>query len=138
MRTPRVVLDTGVFLAQLGSGLRDGSVWQFILMGRIIPLVSRATYLEFYRKLNDFNVEPMERDSILAEYLKYAEFTEVVPAYDGNIGRDEDDRPFVELAIAKEADALVSLDNDLLDCNGWWDFPVINVSGLVALVRANE
>ena len=138
MKVPRVVLDTGVFLAQLGSGLRDGSVWQFIITGRIIPLVSLATYEEFRRKLDDFGVDPLERDSILAEYVYFAEHADSVPAYDGNIGRDEDDRPFVELAIAKEADALVSLDNDLLDCNGWWDFPVINVSGLVALVRANE
>ena len=38
MIPPRVVLDTGVFIAQLGSGLRGGSVWRFIETGRIIPL----------------------------------------------------------------------------------------------------
>ena len=135
MSTPRVVFDTGVFLAQLGSGLRSGSVWRFIAAGMIIPLVSRDTYLELRRKLDDFNIPPTERDSILAEYLSYAEYTDSVPRYGGSVGVDESDRPFVELAIAKEADAIVSLDRDLLNCDGWWDFPILNVTGLVNLVR---
>ena len=137
MIPPRVVLDTGVFIAQHGSGLRGGSVWRFIETGRIIPLVSRATYLELRAKLSDprFSVSAAERDSILAEYLSYAEYTATVPASDAGIGRDEGDRPFVELAMAKEADALITLDRGLLACDGCWGFPVVNVAGLAALVR---
>lgn len=33
--------------------------------------------------------------------------------------------------MAKEADAIVSVDPDLLNCNGMWDFPVITVAEFV-------
>lgn len=136
MRTRRVVLDTGVFIAQLGSGLRGGGVWHFIVTGRIIPLVSRATYLELRAKLSDprFSISAAERDAILAEYLSYAEYVESVPPCDIYDGSDQDDRPFVELALAKEADALITLDHGLLAGNGRWGFPVLTASGLAALV----
>lgn len=116
MIPPRVVLDTGVFIAQPGAGLRGGSVCSFIETGRIIPLVSYATYAELRAKLSDprFSISAAERDSILAEYPCYAEYAASVPASDACVGRDEGDRPFVEIAMAKEADALITLDRGLL------------------------
>ena len=137
MKTRRVVLDTGVFIAQLVSGLRGGSVWHFIATGRIIPLVSRATYLELRAKLSDprFNISAAERDTILAEYLSYAEYVESVPPCDIYDGSDQNDRPFVELALAKEADALITLDHGLLAGNDRWGFPILTASKLAALVN---
>lgn len=98
-----------------------------------MPLVSRATYEEFRDKLSDprFGISPAARDTILAEYLRYAEYTRDVPDSGITMNRDENDKPFVDLALAKEADAIVSADYDLLDCNGLWDVPVLNVTEFV-------
>ena len=133
MNVPRVVVDTSGLLTQAKSGLTDSSLWEAIRSGRVIPLVSLATYEEFRRKLGDprFGISAAARDSILAEYLYYAEYTRDVPDSGDAVCRDEHDKPFVDLAMAKEADAIVSVDPDLLDCNGLWDFPVLTVSEFV-------
>ena len=133
MKVPRVVLDTGVHLTQARSGLRDSSIWVAMRSGRVVPLVSRATYEEFRDKLGDprFGISEAERNSILAEYLSYAEYTRDVPDSGIEMRQDEKDKPFVDLAMAKEADAIVSIDPDLLDCNGLWDFPILSVTEFV-------
>jgi predicted nucleic acid-binding protein len=96
-------------------------------------LVSYATYAEFRDKLGDprFGISPASRDSLLAEYLYHAEYTRDAPDSGDAVCRDEHDKPFVDLAMAKEADAIVSVYPDLLDCNGLWDFPVLTVSEFV-------
>ena len=101
--------------------------------GRVIPLVSQSTYEEFREKLGDprFGISSAARDTILAEYLSYAEYTREVPDSGDTECRDEKDRPFVDLALAKEADSIVSADYDLLDCNGLWDVPVLNVTEFI-------
>ena len=111
----------------------DSSLWNVIRSGRVVPLVSRATYAEFREKLGDprFGISEAVRDSILAEYLRYAEYTREVPDSGSTVCRDEKDKPFVDLAMAKEADAIVSVDPDLLDCNGLWEFEVLNVTAFV-------
>ena len=99
-------------LTQAKSGITDSSLWEAIRRGRVIPLVSLATYEEFRRKLGDprFGISEAARDSILAEYLRYAEYTRDVPDSGDAVCRDERDKPFVDLAMAKEADAIVSVD----------------------------
>ncbi len=133
MSVPRIVADTSALLTQARSGVTDSSLWDVIRKGRVVPLVSLATYAEFREKLADprFSIPEAERASILAEYLSYAEYTRDVPDSGNEVCRDEKDRPFVDLALAKEADAIVSVDPDLLDCNGLWDFPVLNVTEFV-------
>ncbi len=66
---PRVVLDTSVLLAQLGSGLRVGTLWALLAEGRVIPVVSRETYEELRDKLGDprFGLTDGDRNSILSE-----------------------------------------------------------------------
>ncbi len=99
----------------------------------MVPLVSYATYTEFRDKLGDprFGISPASRDSILAEYLHYAEYIRDVPDSGNTVPQDESDNPFVDLAMAKEADAIVSVDPDLLNCDGMWDFPVITIAEFV-------
>lgn len=125
--------DTSALLTQARSGITDSSLWRAISSRRIIPLVSYATYTEFRDKLGDprFGISPAARDSILAEYLHYAEYIRDVPNSGETVPQDESDNPFVDLAMAKEADAIVSVDPDLLNCNGMWDFPVITVTEFV-------
>ena len=97
------------------------------------PVGIYATYAEFRDKLGDprFGISPASRDSILAEYLHYAEYIRDAPDSGNAVPQDESDNPFVDLAMAKKADAIVSVDTDLLNCNGMWDFPVITIAELV-------
>jgi putative PIN family toxin of toxin-antitoxin system len=124
VKPPRVVLDTNVLVSALvfggkrWHGLRDA--WQ---SGRVVPLAGRATVDELLRVLcyPKFRLDDASRESLLAEFLPYADVVEVpgrirgVPAV-----RDPDDARFLALALAGGADALVSGDGDLLSLRGKW------------------
>jgi putative PIN family toxin of toxin-antitoxin system len=127
-RAPRVVLDTNVVVSALVFGgaiakLRDA--WQ---TGACIPLVNHVTAHELVRVLAypKFRLDAREREDLLADYLPYSETVRmppsppVVPAC-----RDVFDLPFLELALAGEADTLVSGDRDLLALSGRAAFAVL-------------
>ena len=115
---PRWVLDTNAVLSAL---IRPGGVsgrlrlaWQ---SQRFVPLVSRPTAAELIRVLAypKFKLAPEEQHDLLADYLPWAEIFRVpdtpprTPAC-----RDPHDVPFLQLALAAKADALVTGDADLL------------------------
>lgn len=115
---PRVVLDTKVLVSALvfGGGMpaRVRAAW---MGGKILALASAATTQEFARVLAypKVNLSPAEQQDLLADYLPWVEAVNVphpppaVPAC-----RDALDLPFLHLAVAGRADALVSGDKDLL------------------------
>lgn len=105
MSVPRIVVDTSALLAQARSGINDSSLWDAIRSERVVPLVSRATYEEFRDKLGDprFGISSAARDTILAEYLRHAEYIRDVPDSGIKMNRDENDKLFVDLALAREA-----------------------------------
>lgn len=115
---PRWVLDTNVALSAL---IRPGGVagrlrlaWQKRLF---MPLVSRDTAAELIRVLAypKFKLTPDQQHDLLADYLPWTEAMRMptrppkVPAC-----RDPHDLPFLQLAFASAADALISGDADLL------------------------
>lgn len=115
----RVVLDTNVLLSALifGGGL-PGAVrlaWQ---QGMLRPLASAATVQELVRALAypKFRLHAAEQEELLADYLPYVQTVRMpdpppaVPAC-----RDPLDEPFMQLALAGQAQWLVSGDRDLLD-----------------------
>jgi len=114
----RVVLDTNVVLSALvfggGTASRVRRAWQH---GTLRPLVSTATVQELVRVLAypKFRLSRAEQDELLADYLPYTETVRIprppppVPAC-----RDVLDEPFMHLAVAGKARALVSGDRDLL------------------------
>jgi len=114
---PRVVLDTNVLVSALvfrtGNPAALRTAWQ---AERIRPMASHETASELIRVLAypKFQLTDIEREDLLAEYLPWCESI-TVPA---NIVvpeiRDPDDRMFLRLALAGQADALVSGDQDLL------------------------
>ena len=117
-KLPRVVLDTNVVLSALvfskgPTGLLRAA-WQ---RGDFVPLVSTATAQELVRVLAypKFRLDPQSQQELLADYLPHAlvvkvpEPPPIVPAC-----RDPFDLPFLHLASAGKADALVSGDADLL------------------------
>ena len=115
---PRWVLDTNVVLSAL---IRPGGVtgrlrlaWQG---GLFVPLASRDTASELIRVLAypKFKLTHEEQHELLADYLPWTETVRVPePPPKTPRCRDPHDLPFLQLAFAAGADALVSGDTDLL------------------------
>jgi putative PIN family toxin of toxin-antitoxin system len=114
----RVVLDTNVVLSALvfGGGLagRLRLAWQ---RGLVVPLASTATAQELVRVLTypRFRLSLQEQDELLADYLPYVKSVRIPqPPPPVPDCRDPMDAPFLHLAVAGRARALVSGDGDLL------------------------
>ena len=128
MIQPRVVLDTNVLLSALlfhaGSLSWLRHAWR---SETIRPLASRDTAAELIRVLSypKFRLTADEREDLLGDYLPSCE-TVTVPKRTGVPPcRDPFDRPFLELALAAKADALVSGDKDLLALAGAFAVPIL-------------
>jgi putative PIN family toxin of toxin-antitoxin system len=122
MAPPRVVLDTNVVLSALlfGGGLaaRVRVGWQ---SGRFVPLASRATAQELVRVLGypKFKLSAGEQEELLADLMPWVEVVRVPdPPPAAPACRDRFDLPFLYLAVAGKARALVSGDRDLLALAG--------------------
>lgn len=134
-KPPRVVLDTNVVLSALvfstGSliALRRG--WQ---SQRCTPLVSKATAGELIRVLAypKFRLNAEERENLLSDYLAFCETFQVPnPPPQTPHCRDPFDVPFLELAIASEADYLVTGDRDLLTIASKFPRPIVNADSFL-------
>lgn len=115
---PRGVLDTNVVLSALirpgGTTGRLRLAWQ---AGLFVPLLSRDTASELIRVLNylKFRLSRAEQHDLLADYLPWAETVRIAdPPPRTPDCRDPHDLPFLQLALAAKADALVTGDADLL------------------------
>ena len=112
----RVVLDTNVLLSALlfpaGSLSWLRRAWQSASM---LPLASRDTTTELIRVLSypKFRLTDAERDDLLADYLPWCESVVVSSPPAVPRCRDPADRPFLELVLVGQADALVTGDGDL-------------------------
>ena len=114
---PRYVLDTNVLVsALLFEGSKPGQAVRRALRIGIV-LASTDTLDELARVLEreKFSryITREERDAFLAALVKRVELVE--PTVSVRVCRDPDDDKFLELAVAGEADLLVSSDRDLLD-----------------------
>ena len=114
----RVVLDTNVVLSALVfRGGAAGQVRQAWQRGLLLPLVSKATAQELVRVLAypKFRLSAAEQHELLADYLPYAETVRIAQqAPEVPHCRDPLDLPFMHLAVAGQAQVLVSGDRDLL------------------------
>ena len=129
MTLRRLVLDTNVLVSALlfpsGSLSWLRHAWH---SEQIRPLVNRDTAAELIRVLAypKFRLSDGDRDELLADYLPYCETVATdhpppkVPAC-----RDVDDRKFLELALAANADALVTGDKDLLALADSFQIPIL-------------
>jgi putative PIN family toxin of toxin-antitoxin system len=135
-RTPRVVLDTNVVLSALlfsgGATAELRRAWQH---ESLRPLVNTATAQELIRVLTypKFHLTAREHEDLLADYLPYAATVRMpsrlpaVPAC-----RDPLDLPFLHLALAGKADALVSGDRDLLSLSAVFAVPILTPADFLA------
>ena len=129
MRPARTVIDTNVLVSALlfhggpPSWLRDA--WH---SGRIQPLTSRDTALELIRVLAypKFGLDADERRDLLDDYLPYCQSVTVpTPPPAVPECRDPFDQPFLELALAGRADALVTGDTALLALADGFAVPIL-------------
>lgn len=119
---PRVVLDTNVVLSALlfggGPAARVRAGWQ---SGRFVPLASKATAQELVCVLayTKFRLSPDEQEELLADLMPWVGVVRIpVPPRHVPACRDPFDLPFLHLAVAGKARALVSGDRDLLALTG--------------------
>lgn len=115
--TPRWVLDTNVVLSALvrpgGTCGKLRLAWQ---AQHFVPLASRPVIAELIRVLAypKFRLTSGEQHDLLADYLPWAETVRIpVPPPKTPPCRDPHDVPFLQLALAARADALVTGDADL-------------------------
>ena len=124
----RLVLDTNVVVSVL---LFEHGSLNWILeswrSGQILPLASELTNEELNRVLTypRFNLGNIELQATLNAYLAWAEVVEVPEGLTVPTPRDPSDRSFLELAIAGNADALVTGDGDLLALAPEFSIPII-------------
>ena len=124
----RLVLDTNVLLSALlfpsGSLSWLRPAWQ---SETILPLASRDTTAELLRVLHypKFRLTGDEREDLLADYLPWCETVIVSKLVAVPECRDPADRPFLELALAGKADALVTGDDDLLTLASVFSIPIL-------------
>ena len=128
MTLPRLVLDTNVLLSALlfhaGSLSWLRHAWQ---SDAIRPLASRDTTAELIRVLcyPKFRLTRDEREDLLGDYLPWCESVSVPTSLDVPGCRDPFDRPFLELALAAGADALLTGDKDLLVLGEVFPVPIL-------------
>lgn len=128
MTRTRLVLDTNVLLSALlfpsGSLSWLRNAWQSEF---IVPLASRVTIAELLRVLHypKFSLTAAEREDLLADYLPWVESVVVSDPPAVPWCRDPKDRPFLELALAGKADALVTGDGDLQDLASRFAVPIL-------------
>ncbi len=133
----RWVLDTDVVLSALlfPSGrltwLRDA--WR---SGTTVLLASAETTTELIRVLHypRFGLAPGEQEDLLADYLPHCESVVVSGPVTTPECRDPRDRPFPELALAGEADGLVTGDNDLLALADAFPVPIVSPTAALATI----
>lgn len=140
MMPPRLVLDTNVLLSALlfrsASMTWLRAAWQ---AETIKPLVSRDTASELLRVLGypKFALTTAERDDLLADYLPWCEAVTIPPAFPPVPAcRDPFDRPFLELALVAQADALVTGDHDLLALAGRFPVPILTPAEMKRRLQA--
>ena len=129
---PRVVLDTNCLVSALifsrGTSAWLRNAWQAKCF---VALASHDTICELLRVLAypKFRLTRDEQETLLAEYLPYAE-TVQIEATPGGLPsiRDADDTVFLALAAVGRADALVSGDGDIQAVKAQFHIPILTLA----------
>ena len=108
-----IVVDTDVWVAGVrGSGHANG-VLRLCLEGRLIPLMGAALLAEYEDLLGRESIwrkarlTTAEREAFLDIFLSVCQWTRIYYAWRPNLG-DEGDNHLMELAVAGQADYLVT------------------------------
>ena len=133
MTRPRLVLDTNVLISALvfpsGSLSWLRQAWQ---SQTIRPLAGRDATVELIRVLctPKFRLTADEREDLLGDYLPWCETVTAPDPAAIPACRDPFDRPFLALALAAKADALVTGDKHLLALADAVSIPILTPAAL--------
>lgn len=134
----RVVLDTNILISALlfkGEIARLVGLWK---EGRIVPLISRATFEEFRDVLSypKFSLTEDEIEAIIEDEV--LPFFEVVTVKEdiNCLCRDPEDDKFLACAVSASADYIVSGDNDLCDMREYKSIKIVKVADFLEMIRA--
>ncbi len=132
---PRVVIDTNLVLSALvfkGERLNVLRVaWQ---EGKCLPLLCKQTASELIRVLAypKFKLSAEMQNELLSDYLPYCTTVKLPAKLPKSIQcRDENDLPFLHLAMAGKSDLLISGDDDLLSLNDTFACPIITANEFI-------
>ncbi len=129
----RIVLDNNVVVSALVFPLGRLSwvswAWQSF---EIVPSASDETLEELDRVLgySKFRLSPARRAEVMRRYRPWCEMVTIAEPPDVPDCRDPRDRPFLELALYAQADALVTGDGDLLALAPVFAVPIITPATL--------
>jgi putative PIN family toxin of toxin-antitoxin system len=132
----RLVIDTNVVLSALlfpsGSLTWIRDLWQ---TGQVAPMVSLRTLEELVGALaySKFGLTLNRQRELLNLYLPWCEVVTVSEPPTVPDCRDPADRPFLELATAAGANALVTGDNDVLALAPVFAIPILTPTALRGL-----
>lgn len=141
MAPPRVVLDTNVLVSALlfhkGSLAWLRHAWQ---SDAIRLLASRDTARELIRVLAypKFKLTAADREELLDDYLPWCETVAVPDTIEVHECREPFDRPFLALALAAKADALITGDGDLLTVADGFAVPILTPAAFQGRVSGRE
>ena len=141
MNPPRPVLDTNVVLSALLFSSRSLTWLRRAWQARTIrPLVSRETAMELIRVLAypKFRLNEDEREDLLGDFLPWCEMVTVPEGIEVPECRDPMDRPFLKLAVAAQADWLVTGDRDLLVLAATFSVPIVTPASLREILEAGR
>ncbi len=126
---PNVLLSTLVFQSSLLSPLRYH--WR---EGNIIPIASAETLKELVAVLAypKFSLSVAAIEALLSDFLPWCETFAVPQSLPVPDCRDPNDLPFLKLALAARADALVTGDADLLVLEQGFPIPIITPQALLS------
>jgi putative PIN family toxin of toxin-antitoxin system len=107
--------------------------------GSVTPLICRETAGELLEVLNyrKFKLDPARRAALLEDFMPYAEIVllpDVLPDLPAAC-RDADDDVFIHLALAGQADFLVTGDRDLLALQGAAPVRIVTVEAWRGFLR---
>ena len=122
-----MIIDTSVLVPALmfpGGFSWIRQAWQ---LETIVPLISCDTISELRRVLSytQFGLTVEQQGLLLDTYLPWTETIEVPESLTVPDCRDPNDIPFLKLALAGSADALVTTDPDLLVLSSEFSVPII-------------
>ena len=129
----RTVLDNNVVVSALvfPSGRLSWVSWAWQSF-EIVPLVCDETLEELDRVLGyrKFRLSPNRLAEVMRRYRLWCEMVTIAEPPEVPDCRDPRDRPFLELAAAAQADALVTGDGDLLALATMFAVPIITPATL--------
>jgi putative PIN family toxin of toxin-antitoxin system len=110
MPAPKIVLDTNILIASIGTRSPFRWIFDCLISGKIILCVSNDILFEYHEILAEKANERVAENVV--NFIAINPFTEQVGIYFnfGLISEDPSDNKFVDCAIASSADCLVTND----------------------------